>query len=70
MKVNVQSTSRESPACMGEVELLGFFAHRRACGERDREIVYSDVRALMRGIRNGLLAVTPFWLVLVLWLAK
>ena len=70
LKVNVHSTSRESPVFMDEVERLGFVAHRRACGGRDREIVYSDVRALMRGIRNGLLAVAPFWLVLVLWLAK
>jgi hypothetical protein len=70
MTVNVESTSRKSPTRTGEVELLEFFAQRRACDDRDREIVCSDVRALARGIRNALLAVTPLWLALVLWLAR
>jgi hypothetical protein len=70
MTVNVESTSRKFPTRTGEVELLEFFAQRRACDDRDREIVCSDVRALARGIRNALLAVTPLWLALVLWLAR
>jgi hypothetical protein len=70
MTVNVESTPRKSPTHTREVELLEFFAQRSACDDRDREIVCSDVRALARGIRNALLAVTPLWLALVLWLAK
>jgi hypothetical protein len=70
MTVTVESTSRKSPARTGAVELLEFLAQRRACDDRDREIVCSDVRALARGIRNALLAVTPFWLALALWLAR
>ena len=70
MTVNMESKSRKSPIRMGEVELLEFFAHRRACDERDREIVCSDVRALARGIRNALLAAAPFWLALALWLVR
>ena len=70
MPVNVESTSRKSPIRTGEVELLEFFAQRRACDDRDREIVCSDVRALARGIRNALLAMAPLWLTLALWLAK
>ena len=59
MTVNVETTSRKSPTLTGEVELLEYFAQRRACDDRDREIACSDVRALARGIRNALLAVTP-----------
>jgi hypothetical protein len=70
MTVNTESTSPKSLTRTGEVELLEFFAHRRACDDRDREMVCSDVRALARGVRNGLLAVVPFWLALVLWLAR
>jgi hypothetical protein len=70
MPVNVESTSQKSPTRTGEVELLEFFAQRRACDDRDREIVCSDVRALARGIRNALLAVAPLWLTLALWLAR
>jgi hypothetical protein len=70
MTVNTEVTSQKSPKCTGEVELLEFFAQRRACDNRDREIVCSDVRALARGIRNALLAVTPLWLALGWWLAR
>jgi hypothetical protein len=70
MPVNTDVTSRKSPRSTGEVELLEFFAKRRACDDQDREIACSDVRALARGIRNALLAVTPLWLALALWLAR
>ena len=70
MTVNKKATSRKPPIRTGEVELLEFFAQRRACDDRDREIVCSDVRALARGIRNALLAVAPLWLALALWLAR
>jgi hypothetical protein len=70
MAVKVEGTSRQSPIRNGEIELLEFFAQKRACDDRDREIVCSDVRALARGIRNALLAVTPLWLALTLWLVR
>jgi hypothetical protein len=70
MTVNVESIPRKSPTRTGEVELLEFFAQRRTCNDRDREIVCSDVGALARGIRNALLAVTPLWLALAWWLAR
>jgi hypothetical protein len=70
MSVNMKATSRKPPTRTGEVELLEFFAQRRACDDRDREIVCSDVRALARGIRNALPAVAPLWLALAVWLAR
>ncbi len=70
MTVNVESRSRKSPTRTDKVELLKFFSQRRACDDRDPEIVCSDVRALARGIRNALLAVTPLWLALAIWLAR
>ena len=70
MSVNMKVTSRKSPTRMGEVELLEFFAQRRACDGRNSEIVCSDVKALARGIRNALLAVAPLWLALAVWLAR
>ncbi len=70
MTVDTEVKSRQSSISTGEVELLEFFAQRRACDDRDREIVCSDVRALARGIRNALLAVTPLWLALGLWLVR
>jgi len=70
MTVNIESTSLKSPTRTGEVELLEFFAQRRACDDWDREMVCFDIRALARVVRNGLLAVGPFWLALVLWLAR
>jgi hypothetical protein len=70
MTVNVETTSRKLPTLTGEVELLEYFAQRRACDDRDHEIACSDVRALARGIRNALLAVTPLWLALAWWLAR
>jgi hypothetical protein len=70
MTGNVEGTSRKPPIRTGEVELLEFFAQKRACDDRDRELVCSDVKALARGIRNALLAVTPLWLALAWWLAK
>jgi hypothetical protein len=66
----VESTSRKSPTRTGEVELLELLSRRRAWEDRDREIVWSDARALAQGIRNALLAVTPLWLALCLWLAR
>jgi hypothetical protein len=59
-----------SPKSTTSVELLELFAQTRACDDRDREIVCSDVRALARGIRNALLAVAPLWLALALWLPR
>jgi hypothetical protein len=70
MPVNAKTTSRKSAPLTGEVELLEYFAQRRACDDRDREIACSDVSALARGIRNALLAVAPLWLALALWLAR
>jgi len=70
MTVNAEVTSLKSPTRTRDVELLEFFAQRRACDERDREIAYSDASALERGVRNGLLTVMPFWLALAWWLAR
>jgi len=70
MPVNTKVTSPKFLTRMGEVELLEFFAQRRAYDDRDGEIVCSDVRPLARGIRNALLAVTPLWIALALWLAR
>jgi hypothetical protein len=70
MTVNTEVTSRKSPIRTREVELLEFFAQRRACDERDRELACSDARALARGIRNALLMVMPLWLALAWWLAR
>jgi hypothetical protein len=70
MTVNTEVTSLKSPTRTGGVELLEFLAQTHACGEGDREIACSDVRALAGGIRNALLAVTPLWLALALWLAR
>jgi hypothetical protein len=70
MTANTEGTSRKSPIRTGEVELSEFFAQRRACDDRDREIVCSDVKALVRGVRNALLTVMPLWLALAWWLAR
>jgi hypothetical protein len=70
MTLDTKGTLPRSRIRTGEVELLEFFAQRRACCDRDREIVCSDVRTLARGIRNALLAVLPLWLALALWLAR
>ena len=70
MTVNIEGTSRKSPIRTGEVELLEFFAQRHACDDWDRGMVCSVVRALVRVVRNGLLAVVPLWLALVWWLAR
>jgi hypothetical protein len=70
MTLDTEVKSRQSSISTGEVELLEFLAQRSACDDRDREIVCSDVRALARGIRNALLAVTPLWLALALWLVR
>ena len=70
MTVDTEVKSRQSSISTGEVELLEFFAQKRACDDRDREVVCSDVRALARGIGNALLAVTPLWLALAWWLAR
>jgi hypothetical protein len=71
MTPNVETTAPKSSTQTSEVELLEFFAQKRACDDdRDREIVCSDVRALARGIRNALLAATPLWLAFALWFAR
>lgn len=70
MPVDTEGISRKSPTPTGEVELVEFFAQRRACDDRDREIVCSDVVALARGMKNALLAVAPLWLAFAWWLAK
>lgn len=63
-------TEVTSPIRTGEVELLEFLSRRRAWEDRGRQILCSDVRALVHGIRNGLLTVMPLWLALAWWLAK
>ena len=70
MTVDTEVASQPSPIRTGEVELLEFLSQRRAWEDRDREILCSDVRALARGMRNGLLMVMPLWLALAWWLAK
>jgi hypothetical protein len=70
MTVNTEDTSLQSSKRTGEVELLEFLSQSRAWEDRDREISCSDVRVLVRGIRNGLLTVMPLWLALALWLAR
>jgi len=70
MTANTDGTSPKSSTRTGEIELLEFFAQRRACDDRDREIVCSDVGALARGIKNAMLAAAPLWLALAWWLAK
>ena len=70
MTVNTESPSRKSLIRTGEVELVEFFAQRRACDDQDREIAFSGARALVRGVRNALLMVMPLWLALAWWLAR
>ena len=70
MTVNTAGTSRKSPIRTGEVELVEFFAQRRACDDQDREIACSDARALVRVVRNVLVTVMPLWLALAWWLAR
>ena len=70
MTVDAEVPSRSSPIRTGEVELLEFISRMRAWEDRDREVSCSDVRALVRGISDGLLMVMPLWLALAWWLAK
>jgi len=70
MTVDAEVPSRSSPIRTGEVELLEFLSRMRAWEDRDREVSCSDVRALVRGISDGLLMVMPLWLALAWWLAK
>ena len=70
MTVSSEGTSPKSLMRAGKVELLEFFAQRRACDDQDREIACSDARALVRGVRNALLTVMPLWLVLAWWVAR
>ena len=70
MTANTEGTSRKSPIRTGEVELVEFFAQRRACDDRDRVIACSDAEALVRGVRNALLTMMPLWLALAWWLAR
>ena len=69
MTVNMESTSRKS-LITGEVELVEFFARRRARDDQDHEIACSADRALVQGVRNPLLTVMPLWLALAWWLAR
>jgi len=70
MTVNTEGTSLKSPIRTGEVELLEFLAQRRACDDRDRELAWSDARALARGIRYALLTVMPLWIAFAWWLTR
>ena len=70
MTVNSEGTSRKSLIRTGKVELLEFFAQRRACDDQDRGMACSVARALVQGVRNALLTVTPLWLALAWWLAR
>jgi len=70
MTVNSEVTSRKSLIRTGKVELLEFFAQRRACDDQDRGMACSVARALVRGVRNALLNVMPLWLALAWWLAR
>jgi len=70
MTVNTESTSRKSLIRTGEVELVEFFAQRRAWDDQNHEIACSDARAFMRGVRNALRTMMPLWLALIWWLAR
>jgi hypothetical protein len=70
MTVNTESTSRKSLIRTGEVELVEFFVQRPARDDQDHEIACSDARALVGGVRNVLLTVTPLRIALVWWLAR
>jgi len=70
MRVNTEGTSRKSLRRTGEVELVEFFAQRRACDDQDHEIACSGAKALVRGVRNALLTMMPLWLALAWWLAR
>ncbi len=70
MPVDTEGTSRKSPTPTGEVELVKFFAQRRACDDQDHEIACSDARAFVRAVRNALRTVMPLWLALAWWLAR
>jgi hypothetical protein len=70
MTVNSESTSRKSLIRTGKVELLEYFAQRRARHDQDRGKAYSVARAFVRGVRNALLTVMPLWLALAWWLAR
>ena len=70
MTVNSEGTSRKSLIRTGKVELMEFFAQRRACDGQDRGMACSVARALVQGVRNALLTVTPLWLALAWWLAR
>jgi hypothetical protein len=60
MTVNTEGTSRKSPIRTGEVELVEFFAQRRASDDQDRETACPDARTLERGVM-------PLWLALAWW---
>jgi hypothetical protein len=70
MTVKMESKSRKSPIRTGEIELMEFFAQRRAWDDQNHEIACSDARAFMRGVRNALQTVMPLWLALAWWLAR
>ena len=70
MTVNSEGRSRKSLIRTGKAELLEFFAQTRACDDQDRGTACSAAKALVRGVRNTLLTVTPLWLALAWWLAR
>jgi hypothetical protein len=70
MTVNTEGTLRKSLIRTAKVELVEFFAQRRACDDQDRGMACSVARALVRGVSNALLTVTPLWLALAWWLAR
>jgi hypothetical protein len=70
MTLNSEDRSRKFLIRTGKVELVEFFAQRRACDDQDHEIACSDARAFVRGVRNALRTVMPLWLALAWWLAR
>jgi hypothetical protein len=69
MRVIRKVYSQKSPIRRGELELFEFLGQRRAC-DWNLESACSDVRALVRGIRNVLLTMMPLWMALVWFLAR
>jgi len=70
MTVNTEDTSRQSPIRTGEVELLEFFAQRRASDGREREIRVPMSGRWCGGEEFALLTMMPLWLALACWLAR
>jgi len=68
--LSLETVQQHSVVVDGKVELLEFFAQRRACDDQDRGMACSVAGALVRGVRNALLNVMPLWLALAWWLAR